>query len=254
MPTPLFTLLTDFGTTDHRAAALTAHLLRHAPTDARLVVISHDVPPFDLAHAAWVLGAAFAEFPEGTIHVVAVAARQAAGAPLLAAQFRGHFFVLPDNGLLTLLTDGAPAAVVRLPLQPGPARVGLGRAAGLLAQGKPLETLGEVAETVVELHRPQIGLTDNQLLGHVQYVDRYGNLVTNLTRDMLIAAAAERPYTIRFGPEAIQRVLPHYSAAEPGEVACVFDSRGHLCIGLRQASAAQQLGLRFSAPVEITFG
>ncbi len=253
MSAPLLTLLTDFGTADHRAAVLTAHVLRHSPPTARIIPVTHQVAPFNLAHAAYVLSAAFPEFPLGTIHVVAVAGHTGGVGEVLAAEFRGHFFILPDNGLLTLLTDGAPAAVVRLPRHPGPARALLGIAAGHLASGRPLEDLGEPAETVVELRNRTVRITDDRLSGHIIHVDHFGNLVTNLTRDAITAVGAERSFTVRFGREAVPTIMAHYGEAEPGDIACVFDSRGHLCIGLNRGHAAELLGLTFDGPVEVVF-
>lgn len=254
MSPSFITLTTDFGLADHRAAALEASVWRHCPTEARVVAISHLVPAYDRAHATHLLGAVYTEFPPSTVHIVVVAGHEGVAGEFLAAHFREHYFLLPDNGLLTLLTDGQPAEVVRLPPAPGlPARAVLAAAAGHLVAGDALVTLGEPADAVVELARAQPRIADDRLTGHVVYVDAYGNLITNLTRELMLAVGAERPFRVRFGRETVTETLPHYGAAEPGDVACVFDSRGRLCIGLRRGSATALLGLGVDAVVEVSF-
>lgn len=273
MASPLLTVLTDFGSTDPRTATLSAHLLRHAPLEARLLPLSHAVRHFDLAHAAYLLGAAYPEFPVGSVHTVVVAPDVAAPGQWLAVRHAGHFFLLPDNGLLTLLlpTDTRPASagagtseapdkaypeVYRLPaLDPGaPARTLLGAAAGHLAWGRPLNELGEPATDYVRLHQPQVQLGDDHLRGHVIHVDHFGNLITTITADLLIALAAERPVRVRVGGEETYGLQPTYTAVPPGELAAVLNARGRLCVGLSRANAAQELGVGVDAVVEVVFG
>ncbi|MFC7669252.1 SAM-dependent chlorinase/fluorinase [Hymenobacter humi] len=111
----MITLLTDFGYRDHYVAALKARLLQLAPSTT-VVDISHGVEPFNIAHAVHVLQSVFRDFPPGTVHVIGVDDHGAGPEPgWQAALFEGHYFVAGDNGILALLTNGAPEELAALP-------------------------------------------------------------------------------------------------------------------------------------------
>src|ERR1700691_3160111 len=107
MKRPIITLITDFGSADHYAGAMKGVLLGISP-DAQLVDISHEIAPYAITEAAFTLSQAWTCFPEGTVHL-AVVDPGVGGArrPILAAA-GGHYFVGPDNGLLTMLYDAVP--------------------------------------------------------------------------------------------------------------------------------------------------
>jgi len=251
----LITLLTDFGYRDHYVAALKARLLQLAPATT-VVDISHAVEPFDIAHAVFVLNSVFRDFPAGSVHVVGVNDHGVGATPTWhAARFEGHYFVAADNGLLALLCDGAPEELVALPAAetPSPTRDVLLPAAVALAQGAALDTLGPIIEEFHRLNNRQVRLQDDRITGHVAHVDHYGNLITNISRNAVEVVGRGRPLTVHFGREVVRELLPHFSAAEPGEAVTVFNSQGCLCLGICQGNAAELLGLHFDSQVDVRF-
>src|SRR5215212_928221 len=94
----IVTLLTDFGTADYFVGALKGAVLASNPL-ARVVDITHEVPPFDIEAGAFMLRAAFETFPEGTVHVAVVDPGVGSARRGIAVEGRGHTFVGPDNGL-----------------------------------------------------------------------------------------------------------------------------------------------------------
>ena len=273
----VLTLLTDFGYRDQYAAALRARLLQLAPT-LPVLDITHGVEPYNIAHAVHVLRAVFREFPVGTTHLITVSdygasAAGAVAAPAwLAAEFEGHFFVAADNGLLPLLCDGVPAPLVRLPapapavatgaprlagnLTPAslnPTRDVLAPAAVRLALGQPLGSLGPPAAELYLLTNRQLRLQDNRITGHVAHVDHYGNLITNISREAVEVVGRGRPATVHFGRELVRELRPHFAAAPPGEIVCIFNPQGCLCVAINQGHASELLGLYFDSQVDVRF-
>src|SRR4051794_3609791 len=106
MPRPIITLLTDFGLSDHFVGAMKGIILGICP-EAQLVDITHDIAPWQIAQGAWVLDQAWRTFPAGTIHLAVVDPGVGSERRPLLAQANGHFWVAPDNGLLSrVLANG----------------------------------------------------------------------------------------------------------------------------------------------------
>jgi S-adenosyl-L-methionine hydrolase (adenosine-forming) len=252
----VITLLSDFGYTDHYVAAVKAKIIAHNP-EATIVDISHGIDPFNIAEAVFVLGSVYHEFPEGSVHVSAVNTHGNKQGKYHAAKYKGHYFLLSDNGLLSLLTDGQPEIVVELqnndPLMPFPAKNLLAPAAAYLAKGGDIEVLGERTDQFHKLFNRQLRLSDHSITGHVIHVDRYGNLITNITRDSIETIAHGRTYTIHFGREAIGRIHPNYNQVDDGDCCCTYNSQSQLCIGINKGHAAELLGLGFDSQVDVRF-
>jgi S-adenosylmethionine hydrolase len=282
----VLTLLTDFGYRDHYVAALKARLLHLAPA-LPVLDITHGVEPYNIAHAVHVLRAVFRDFPVGTTHLITVSdyGASAAGAvstpAWLAAEHKGHYFVVADNGLLPLLCDGVPAQLVRLeapvpapavpaaipgtlagtaavaasqqPASLNPTRDILAPAAARLAQGQPLASLGQPASELYLLTNRQLRLQDNRITGHVVHVDHYGNLITNISREAVEVVSRGRPAAVHFGREVVRELRPHFAAAPPGEIVCTFNAQGCLSVAINQGHASELLGLYFDSQVDVRF-
>src|SRR5580698_5609718 len=102
MKRPVITLLTDFGSADHYVGAMKGILLSICP-DAQLVDISHEITPYAIAEAAFTLAQAWTCFPEGTVHLIVVDPGVGSARRPILAEAGGHYFVAPDNGVLTML-------------------------------------------------------------------------------------------------------------------------------------------------------
>lgn len=251
----LITLLTDFGYRDHYVAALKARLLHLAPATT-VVDISHDVEPFNIAHAVHVLQSVFRDFPAGTVHVIGVEDHGAGPEPgWLAAQFEGHYFVTSDNGVLALLCNGTPETLVALPaaVTPSPTRDVLLPAAVALARGEALTGLGPVVTEFHRLNNRQLRLQDHRITGHVAHVDHYGNLITNISRTAVEAVGHGRTFAVHFGRDVVKELHSHFSAVTPGDAVAIFNSQDCLCLGICQGNASELLGLHFDSQIDVRF-
>jgi S-adenosylmethionine hydrolase len=163
--------------------------------------------------------------------------------------------VAGDNGIIALLTSGAPEELVALPaaVTSSPTRDVLLPAAVALAQGEALSSLGPLITTFHQLNNRQLRLQDHRITGHVAHVDHYGNLVTNISRTAVDAVGHGRGFAVHFGRDVVKEVHPHFSAAPPGEAVAVFNSQNCLCLGICQGNASELLGLHFDSQIDVRF-
>jgi len=252
----VITFTSDFGYTDHYVAAVKAKIFSQDP-QLQVVDVSHAIDPHNIAHAEYVLGSVYRDFPEGTVHLVAVDTHGKKQGKYHAAKYNGHFFLMADNGLVHLLTDGQPAVVVELKtendLVPFPEKEILASAAAFLAKGGDIDVLGERTTNYKQLFNRQLRLNDHSITGHVIHVDHYGNLITNITRDSVDTIAHGRAFTIHFARETLSRIQPNYNQVDAGDCCCIYNSQDQLCIGINKGHAAELLGLDFDSQVDVRF-
>ncbi len=254
---PIITLTTDFGLTDGYVGTLQGVILSIAP-QATLVSLSHDVPPQDVPAGAFVLYQAVPFFPPDTIHLVVVDPGVGSARRALAIRTPLGAFVAPDNGVLSyvLASTGVEEAVsltqtaYRLPYVSATfhGRDIFAPAAAHLANGVALAELGPRAINLVRLPMPQPEPTpQGDLVAHVMHVDRFGNLVLDVTAEALAGRTS-----FELAGREIERLSQTFADVEPGElVAYVGSTRDHVEIGLRDGNAARALGIKVGDEVLI---
>jgi len=259
---PILALLTDFGTRDHYVGAMRGVVLGICP-DATLADITHDIEPQDVLGGALELAAAFAYFPQGTVFLCVVDPGVGSARRPLAAEAGGYRFVGPDNGLLTLAFDEVtPSRVVELTESryalPTISRTFEGRnrfapAAAWLATGIDLSALGPSVRDWTRLDVPEPSLDGACLSGVVLRVDRFGNLITNITRQRFDDVAVREPIQISVGGQPVPNRVNAYAEALSGSLCALFGSSGQLEIAVAGGNAAARLGLTRGAPVVVRF-
>jgi S-adenosylmethionine hydrolase len=259
----VITLLTDFGTADYFVAAMKGVILTAHP-DAVIVDISHEIPPHDIATAAFTLLACYRDFPAGTIHIAVVDPGVGSTRRPIAITAGGYDFVGPDNGLFSYILDHEPDARVfylgkETFFRPYPSTTFHGRdifapIAAALAGGVTISTLGEEISNPVRLDAPaRCGRAPNGVWNAVVlHIDRFGNCVTNLTREKLPADPAA--LRIEIGGQMISRLLRCYAdaAGNAGELFAIWGSAGFLEISAYCDSAARRLRASRGSPVRVT--
>jgi S-adenosylmethionine hydrolase len=258
MPDPIITLTTDFGAAAPYAAAMKGVILALNPA-ARLVDLTHQIPPQDVRHAAFFLMSAVPYFPPGTIHVVVVDPGVGTERAILYVEAGGQRLLAPDNGCWTLLAGESPR-VIRLAeprfwrqpvsatfhgrdiFAPVAARLGLGTDPALL--GPPA---AEWARLTVPAPRPVEGGT----VGEIIFIDDFGNIITNIRAewarppDLLILGGA----SLRRGADF--RWVRSYGEAEPGSLVALVSSVGLFEVAVNQGNAAERLSVRVGDPMTV---
>lgn len=256
----ILTLLTDFGTDAGYGGALLGAVLRVDPR-LRVEVITHGVPPSDVAAGAYWLAACAPAFPSGTVHCVVVDPGVGSDRPLVGAIVDGQRVVAPDNGLLHFLwqrgKDRLAVHIDQRPLLP-PELSGtfhgrdlIGPLAARVANGSlRMETLGP------RVHSPTMlpGLLPRGdaagTATSVVLVDHFGNVILSVARTPWYApvpAAASLP-----DGTAISQVVSSYHEIDGG-LALLWNSAGHLEIAGNRQSAADRLGLRPGDSVRVSW-
>ncbi|MBI2885368.1 MAG: SAM-dependent chlorinase/fluorinase [Candidatus Omnitrophica bacterium] len=253
---PIIALLTDFGTADWYVACLKGVLLSRCP-QARLVDITHDVPPQDVVAGAVILASAMSWFPPRTVFLCVVDPGVGTARPLLAAQAGGYRFVGPDNGVLALALDRVSTRrVVRLTNRriwlPALSHTFHGRdimapVAAHLAAGRPLVRLGPPVSRYQPLAiAPVRARPSGRLAGRVIYIDRFGNLITNVPAQTLAGPGRRVRYQRRD-----VRVVQTYADGRPGELIALAGSSGWVELAVRNGSAAARCRARRGEQVEM---
>jgi len=255
----VITLTTDFGSADHFVGSMKGVILGIAPR-ARIVDISHEIAPFQLNEAAFVIAQAWRYFPKRTIHVVVVDPGVGSARRAILVEAGGHYFIAPDNGVLSMIYDAAPHQVRAITnpkvINKKVSRTFHGRdvfapAAAHLAHGVPAAKLGEPIEDY--LRSPSLTplqRTDHSWSGTILKVDRFGNLITNLHIDKF-ADVRSRPIEMRVGEQYVRRFALTYSETAIGDVFAIVGSSGYVEVAANQASAAKILDCVAGAPVEL---
>lgn len=271
----IVTLTTDFGLADGYAGIMHG-VIRGICPDAAIVDLTHQVPPQDVRSAAYLLYAAYAYFPDDTVHCVVVDPGVGTARRAVAVRTPRGCFVAPDNGVLSyvLARESVTAAVSltdsRFHLSPV-SRTFHGRdvfapVAAHLACGLPLADLGASIAGLVTFPVPGIStLAADSMGGQIIHVDRFGNLITSIGRllwrgDELLVQPAfpssgsevgdswpsvflARQARVCIGSRCIEGIQPTYGVAPPGKLLALIGSAEHLEIAVAGGSAAQTLGV-----------
>lgn len=261
---PLITLLTDFGDRDYFVASMKGVILSIHP-DACVIDLSHQIAPHQIEEAGYVLHSCYRSFPEGTIHVCVVdPGVGSARRPLLVATSR-YYFLAPDNGLLTrVLRDERDVQIreiehaqYRLPSE---GKTFDGRdlfapAAAWLAKGEPGSSFGRVIDDPVTRSIPDPIRQGQELVGQIEYVDRFGNLLSNITAKHLQefrTGAGRQHLTIQIGASIIHGLVSNYSEGSCDTPSALINSCGKLEIFLDRNSAAQRLQLGVGGEIRLS--
>ncbi|HXF96242.1 MAG TPA: SAM-dependent chlorinase/fluorinase [Gemmatimonadales bacterium] len=244
--TAVITLLTDFGLADSYVAEVKGVLLTRAP-GVTLVDVSHEVPPGDVRAASFILSRVWHRFPRGTVHLAVVDPGVGTARRALAARAGGHFFVAPDNGLLSPLP--ADAEFVALPVPADASATFHGRdvfapAAARLAVGAALGDLGPVVRDPVRVPMPSPRRDGSAWAGEVIYVDRFGTLVSNLPGERLGPGGR-----VVVGDTDVGPLRRTFADVERGELVAFVGSGATVEIAVREGSAARRLGVGVGTPV-----
>jgi S-adenosylmethionine hydrolase len=256
----LITLTTDFGEGSPYVAALKGVILGVNPA-ARLLDLSHRVPPQNIRHVAFFLTAALPYFSAGPLHIVVVDPGVGTERPLLYIEVGGHRLLVPDNGCWTMLARdvGGTPRVIRLAepryWRPQVSATFHGRdilapVAGHLSLELDPRELGPATTEWVHLSVPTPVLESARLSGEVVFVDDFGNLLTNIPA-AAFTAWHDRPVRITVAGQEVPRRVRTYGEADPGSLVALVSSNALLEVAVAQGSAAAHLNASVGTPVEV---
>ncbi len=253
----IITLTTDYGLRDSFAASVKGVILTTNP-QARIVDITHEIAPQDIWECAFTLKAAYTYFPKGTVHVAVVDPGVGSGRRPIIVVTESFYFVGPDNGIFSLIYAEAERIRVHhitaghyyLP-NPGPTFHGrdiFAPVAAWITKGIPSGNFGDEITDFVKLNVPVPKKLPDGIEGHVIHIDRFGNIITNITyadlRDLAPDGAAPGMVTLFLQDRQIAGLRTFYAQAQPGEPGIIINSSGHLEIFLYKQNARTALNVK----------
>ena len=262
---PIITLTTDFGTSDHFVGTMKGVIVDIVP-DVQIVDITHAVQAFDVLDGALAISQAYSYFPNGTIHLVVVDPGVGTARRPILASSDGYHFVAPDNGVLSMVYAREERIHVRQITsehyfrQPVSntfhARDIFAPVAAYLAKFVESDKFGDEIEDYVRFAAPKPKAAgENRIRGVVLKVDRFGNLITNVTpADAPALFAESTTFKIVVGTREITDIRKTFAEGGPGEVFGVLGSMGYLEIVANRAAAAQITGAGKGSEVSIFLG
>ncbi len=260
----LITLLTDFGTSDYFVGAMKGAILTVNP-DARIFDLTHEIPPHDIHAGAFTLLAAHQAFPPATIHVAVVDPGVGSSRRPLLVSVGGQFLVGPDNGIFSFFFSDYDASVrvfhltnekyFRQPVSTTfHGRDIFAPVAGALSKGVQPRELGDEIKDYLrfDLNQP-VWTNDDTIKASIIHIDRFGNCITNLTRDHLQDEMFERGARILINEVEIRELRRFYAQGDDdsGELFAIWGSAGFLEIVAFLDSAARRLGVERGQPVVV---
>jgi S-adenosylmethionine hydrolase len=249
---PVITILSDFGGQDEYVGVMKGVILSVCPS-VSIVDITHQIDPQDIVQAAYLIPSFYRFFPEGTVHLIVVDPGVGSERDILAANHDGHFFIAPDNGVLTLLMNREKSdTIIRIRnadyyIKPVSAtfhgRDIFAPIGAHIVNGTGLEELGTKTdvENIVHLENLNCRISETgELVGKIISIDRFGTLITNIDLNALTRyrkTRLENRLQICIRSHAIEGVSKTYANADPGSPLALIGSRNHLEIAVNGGSA-----------------
>lgn len=289
MTPALVTLTTDFGAQSPYVAAMKGVILSIAP-QVRLVDLTHGIAPQDIRQAALALADTVPLFPKGSIHVAVIDPGVGTQRRIVCANIEGRYLIAPDNGLLSLLAEQAPPQQIVSATEPRfwrpqvsatfHGRDIMAPLAGHLAQGVPLHALGDSLASLVMLDWPRPDVGPRRITGEVLSIDSFGNLITNITADVLtrggIGLAGARgndpndraleieddagsqstpgaKIRVHTGRGRVAPLVRTYGQSPDGSLVALCGSNGRLELAIVSGNAAVELQVNVGHPVKVVW-
>src|SRR5690554_1418739 len=271
----IITLTTDMGMGDYYVASLKGKILKNLP-NVQIVDVSHVVSPFKVTQAAYLLKNCMRDFPEGTVHFVAVNKKpyinfnqpEESVYPTVV-KFQGQYFVAADNSFFSLLMGNKDAegmcrledVLSRPELMNFPTKNILVPAACKIIAGEKLESFCSPVEAIRKAIPLSPVIDGNTLKGAVNYIDHYGNIITNITKEDFYRIGKNVPFVIYFRQKEyyIDLISLGYNEVPPGEKVAIFNDGGYLEIAINKGTpengggANSLFGLRVGDIIRIEF-
>ena len=260
-PSGFITLMTDFGLADGFVGTMKGITYTINP-DATIIDVSHEIASQDISAAAFLLGASYRYCPPGTIHVIVVDPGVGSQRRAIAVETAEYYFVAPDNGVLTrVLAQEEVIKSVELTnaeyfldeiSDTFHGRDVFAPIAAHLSLGIGIDALGVETGDLIEIPLSEPEIVQDGIKGSVIYVDKFGNLITDITRKLFETVVSDRQFVIKVAQIKLDSISRSYADAPDGHALAIFDSFGNLEIAVNRANASKILGVKTGDNVRIS--
>ena len=270
----IITLTTDFGIKDFHVSKIKG-LLNIELDNPKIIDISHEISPFNIIEGAYVIKNAYQNFPRGSIHIINIDGEKNPDQSHLVVHMDEHFFICADNGITSLISNNIkPNDVYEINISDSFNSSTIDtfvKVASHIYRGGHLNLIGKPIEKIKELIDLKIiEKSKNELLCSVIYIDNYGNVITNVTKDFFDKFSSSRNFTINARNVKFNKIFNSYSEAidfskekkyreEDGKKIALFNSSGHLELSIYKSNpvtsggANSLFGLSYGDNISIVF-
>ncbi|MDA8904581.1 SAM-dependent chlorinase/fluorinase [Flavobacteriaceae bacterium] len=274
---PIITLTTDFGIKDHFIANIKGAILTELP-QVNIVDISHQISPFNILEAAYIIQNSYKSFPVGTIHIIGVDSELNPENKHLVVKFEGQYFICADNGIMSMAClNIEPEKIVEINIHDKlisnfSVLDVFVKVACHISRGGKLEVIGKSIDKIKSVKNltPFINESKNQIIGNVIYIDNYGNVITNITRSFFREISKSREFEISVRSYKFKKIHSKYSDIvnfsideskrnNDGQALAIFNSSLNLEIAIYKSNpvnfgtAASLMGLNILDTVTVNF-
>jgi len=261
MKKKIITLITDFGTEAGYLGAVKGVILKINP-DLQVIDISHDLRPFDVWEGAFVLKNSYRFFPKDTIHMAVVDPGVGSKRKALLIISENYSFVGPDNGIFSFVYEDEK--ILKM-INVNNSEYLLGKSstfhardifapvAAYLSLGVKPEEFGSAAKECLKLKIPSPKIENNLIAGEILWVDRFGNLITNLDYNLVKKIMSKKDFRIVIGKKIIKRISNSYYEGKEKEILALLGSSGYLEVSANQENAEEILKKRRGDKFKVEF-
>jgi S-adenosylmethionine hydrolase len=255
--------MTDFGEDDFFVASLKGVIAKINPS-ARIIDITHRLPSFDIRVGSFILLSSFKYFPARTIFLAVVDPGVGTSRKILVAETDNYIFIAPDNGVLSLVLEEEALRKLREVTNqnyflPELSRTFEGRdkmapVAAWLSRGISCEEFGPEATSYKKLKVEKPQIKKEEIIGHILYIDKFGNLITNIPEGMLELLqkkTGKKTFRLSVVDREITSFEQSYTSVEKGDLLFLVGSLGLIEIAAKESSAAQKLKIKYGDKCKI---
>jgi S-adenosyl-L-methionine hydrolase (adenosine-forming) len=252
----IITLITDLGVRDHYLGQLKGSLLSNW-SDLKIVDISNHVAKFNIQQASFILSNTWKKFPVGTIHACIVNPSYDKNPKFLCVKKDGHFFIAPDNGLLSIAFNGMPEEVVLIEEYNNKyflAPVAINYAIAIIKHKNFFENTSSFYSNPKISIPIKPGFTDSVINGSVIYINEFGNAIFNISKSFFLEISKGRNQTFlfkRFDP--IQNISIGFDMSQIGEISVLFNGDELLEMGINFGNLAKMYDVEIGDNIMIQF-
>ncbi len=257
----IISLTTDWQHRDYYLGALKGRLLSICP-GAQLVDLSHNVDNYNISQASFIIKNAFIHFPKGSIHIIGIKSEETPEHLHLVVKYKDHYFIGADNGIFSLVMKGEPEEIVRIEniekednFLTFPELNIFAKAASHIINHQSLSELGSTQKELYRLVPIRALIQKGTITGQVIYIDSYGNLITNISKELFESVRQEREFEIlvQSNHYRISKINQNYHETSEGDFLALFNSSGLMEIAINKGNLAELLQLEINSDIRIKF-
>lgn len=250
---PVITLTTEWKPDDFYFGIIKGKLCTLCP-GTEVIVNAGSIPPFNLAHASFVIRNTFDNYPKGTIHIICVHSEAERDKGHLIVRSKDHFFIGADNGIFHLILNADPDEVVRIDENGLSDELEIyARTASGLVSGKRLTDLGTKVTALNEKLPLRATIEKDVIIGSIIFIDSYGNAISNITREVFYRVFDKKQFRIlvQSNRNYTGKISEKYSDVPVGELLGRFNQLDLLEIAVNGANVSELLSLGTGSVIRV---